>query len=165
MMRKTIIKEVIWLLGCLIAACLSHVFLAAGGALDINMHDTYIPGSLFGPNLSPSYFIFNYFITVGLWAYLVRALYFNFKVIPTDIILLIFAALVLYFLSDIIFIIHPPVLEPPVIDNKTPVKGLFYGGSYSNTYVWSSHIIRILLIAILAFTGFMIGRNWKKATT
>jgi len=160
-MKRTIITEVIWLGVCLIAAYLSYVFLAARAALDINMHDTYIVGGMFGPNLSLIYFVFTYFITIGFWVFLIRALYFNFSVILTDMIFLVFIGLVLYFLDYIIFVIHPPVIELPVIENTAPVKGLFYGGFYSNSYLWSVRIIKMSLVLILAFTGFMIGKRWK----
>ena len=160
-MKRTIIKEFIWLAGCLIAAMLLFGFVSDNKPLDINMHDTYIPGSLFGPNLSYTYFVFNYFIIISLWAYLIRSIYFNFMANQTNVILLVFTGLVLYFLGDIIYVIHPPGLEAAVDNTSAPVKGLFYGGSYSNSYFWGMRIIKTLLILILTFTGFMIGRNWK----
>jgi hypothetical protein len=137
MMKRIIIKEFIWLAGCLIGAFVLFELVPSRNAMDINMHDTYLIGGGFGGHLSSMYFVFTYFIIIGLWLYLIRALYFNFKIILTDIILLIFDGLVLYFLSDVIYIIHPPVIEPPVIDNKTSatVTGLFYGGSYFGSYM------------------------------
>jgi len=146
----------------LTAAFLLFWLLPERRALDINMHDTYILGSAFDPNLSSTYFIFNYFIVIGLWAYLIRSLYFNFTLILTNVMLLIFTGLVSYFLSDIMIVIHAPMFKPPVIDNTESVKGLFYGGSYSNSYLWSTRIIKMLLILILVFTGFIIGRKWKR---
>jgi hypothetical protein len=164
-MKRSIIFEIIWLTGSFIVAFLLFGFMRSDRALDINMHDTYLIGSGFVPNLSLMYFVFIYFIVIGFCLCLIRALYFSFKVILTDIILLIFAGLVLYFLSGVIYIIHPPVFESPLIDktSSAPVGGLFYGGSYSSSYLWGSRIIKIFLMFILAFTGFMIGRNWHKS--
>jgi len=159
-MKKTFIKELIWLAGCLIAAWLSCGFLVGGSALDINLHDTYMPGSLFGPNLSSTYSVFTYFVTIGFWVYLIRTLYFNFKIILTDIILLIFTGLILCFFNDIFFTTRFPMLNAPAIDNAAPVKGLFYGGDL-NSFLWGIRIIKTLLILLLAFTGFMIGKKWK----
>lgn len=161
LMKRTIIKELVCLLGCLIAAMLLFGFVPDNKPLDINMHDTYMPGSVFDPNLSSTYFVFNYFIIIGLWAYLIRTVYFNFNEIITAILLLIFTGLSLIFLSDIIFVIHPPVFNAPLIDNTAPVNGLFYGGDL-NSYPWGVRIIKMLLIFILAFTGFMVGRKWPK---
>ncbi|BAU55999.1 hypothetical protein [Mucilaginibacter gotjawali] len=160
-MNKKIRCEVLWLAGCLITAYLCYVLIAGGSALDINMHDTYLAGGLFGPNLSSAYFVFSYFVTIGFGVYLIRTLFFNFKVILTDIILLIFTGLVLCFFNEFLFVIHPPVLNSPAIDNTAPVKGLFYGGDL-NSYLWGIHIIKMLLIVLLTFTGFMLGRKWDK---
>jgi hypothetical protein len=162
-MKKKLIIELVWLAGIFVVSYLLFEFVAGNSALDINMHDTYIVGGVFGPNLSWPYFFFAYFITVGFGIYLIRVTYFSFSVIHTDIILLVFTGLFLCFLGDVIFIFHPSVLEAHLTDLSAPVKGLFYGGSYSNSHIWATYIIKVLLMLILSFTGFMIGKNWDKS--
>jgi hypothetical protein len=153
-MKKNIIKEFFWLAACLIAAFLVAELVTANNAADINMHDTYIAGS--GHALSSTYFVFGYFIIIGFCLYLIRAVYSKFSIMETDIILLVFAGLASCFLYDTIFIIHLPVIDDTAL---APVKGLFYGGSYSNSYIWGIRIIKIFLVFVLAFTGYMMGRH------
>jgi|GEM_PF-3432416 len=155
-MKRAIILEVIWLAAILVVSFLLVEFVSTGKAADINMHDTYIVGGAFGSNLTLTYFIFAYFTTIGFFVYLIRVVYFECKVILTDIVLLILTCLALYFLSDILFIVHPPVIDQT---SAAPIKGLFYGGSYSSSYTWGIRIVKIFLMLVLAFTGFMIGRN------
>lgn len=149
----------IWLAGSFIVAILLSVFVSSGKALDINLHDTYIIGGGFGRDLSLSSG-FAYFITLSFLIYFIRVLYFEFKVISANVIFLILTGLALYFLGDIIFILHPPVFDrlPPISE---PVNGLFYGNDSFRTTIWVPRLIKILLMLILAFTGFMIGKNWK----
>jgi hypothetical protein len=95
---------------------------------------------------------------------LTRVLYSEFKIILTNVVFLIFTGLVLYFLSDVILILHPPLAEPPGNTSSASVKGLFYAGSYSSSHFWVIRIMKIFLTFVLAFTGFMIGRNWSNTS-
>ena len=163
-MKRHLIIEVIGLAACLIAAFLLSLLVSTSNANDINLHDTYsvgVVGGAFGPHLTLAWFIFNYFIVSGFCIYLVRVLYFEFKVILTDVIFLVFTGLVLYFLSDILFILHPPI--PKMLETTTePSFNRYYSLTQIDSFadIWLPRLIKILLMLVLAFTSFMIGRNW-----
>jgi hypothetical protein len=165
-MKRKILFEFIWLAGCLIAASLLSFGFLNRSALDIELHDTYVVGGGFGQHLTTVPVWFSYFMLLVFWAYLVRAVYFKFKVVLTDIILLVFAGLALYFLSDIMFVVHPPVFRAPNSPelNSTPFIERYYAFTKINYFcdVWVPRLIKIFLILSLAFTGFKTGRNWSK---
>jgi hypothetical protein len=145
----------VWLIGLLITSILVFQFFGGNAALDINMHDTYINGQ----PLSSTTAIFFYFINIAFCVYFIRCLYYEFKVILTDAILLIVSGVLLYSLGGVLFIFFPPVIEKT---SSEPVKGLFYGSCYSHVYILASQLMKIFLMLILSFTGFMIGKNWRK---
>ena len=109
-------------------------------------------------------FIFAYFVTLGFGVYLARALYFNFTVIVADIGLLVMTMLFLLFFADILYIIHPPLMESVALHPKSSGK-LYYASTEVHSQSWIRHwiqtLVRLLLMFILIFTGFKIGRNWE----
>ncbi|MBS1504253.1 MAG: hypothetical protein JST32_19445 [Bacteroidetes bacterium] len=133
---KRAIKELAWILGTFITARLTYGIILGNSALDINMHDTYIVANGKPHNPSPTLFVFRWFIVLGIIAYLVRVLFAEFKIIVTDIILIVFAGLCLYFLGDIMFFLQLPG-------------------------IWLVGLIKVFLIVVLTLTSLMIGKNLK----
>jgi len=165
-MKRTIIIELIWLIGIGLASWVLFGIVSAGTALDISLHDTYIRNITDGTIqlMSVNSFIFAYFVSLGLSVYLVRALYFNFAAVVTDFGLLVMTLLFLFFFGNILYVIYPPDFES-IAPRPSAPPGLFYGFTevHSSLWirVWIQTLVRLLLMFILIFTGFKIGRNWK----
>src|SRR6185312_16231198 len=131
-MKKTIIEEFLWLIGCVIVSIL--LFASKQASLDIHLHDTYSLGIFLGPHFTAGLFIFYYFIMLGFCTYLMRVLYFEFKIIPADVVFLIFTGLVLYFLTDILFLLHPSRFKiPQTLETTTTASITRY---YDYTDIW-----------------------------
>lgn len=134
-MKKKILTEFIWLAGCLIASQIFSAFFINRSTLDINVHDTYTIGS----SMNSKYYYFFlpvlYFITYSFCVYLIRVSYFGFKIVHIAIIFLIFNALVLFYLANILFFLLPPNFEI-MHTNSESTRGLFYGNSGFYSRIW-----------------------------
>ena len=160
-MKKNILIELIWLLGCLVASQISLKFLSNNTPLDINLHDTYFRGPWMNPVYPHFYTPFINFLFVGFFVYFLRCLYFEFKKIRIAFILLVFTSLALFFIDSILFLAISYEMEGhDVITDQ--VKGLFYGGVPIYHNGWIGGCLKIFLILLLSFTSFIIGRNWRK---
>lgn len=158
---KKAINETIWLLGILLIAQLVYWLTMSNSAIDINMHDTFIVVDGRIQHSTATLIVFTWFIIVGFVIYLTRVLFFEFKIIATDIILVVFACLSLYFLSDILFVLHPAshLERLPRLSEMTTSPS--FNRYISPTHNYLPAIIKTFLIVVLAFTSFMTGRNFK----
>ena len=99
---------------------------------------------------------------------MVRAIFSKFKVTSITAILLVSTFLLILY-SEYLSSSHLKLMRWLLTRNMSvdgTVKGLFYGGDGSFLHIdkilpW----LKIFLILIFGFTGFMVGRNWNKATS
>ncbi len=165
-MKRRIIIELIWLIGIGLASWVLFGIIAGNTALDISLHDSYVRDITDGTTrvMSVNGFIFAYFVTLGFGVYLARALYFNFAVILADIGLLVMTMLFLFFFGNILYVIYPPLMESVALHPR-PSGELNYAVLEVHSQSWIRHwiqtLVRLLLMFILIFTGFKIGRNWE----
>jgi hypothetical protein len=158
-MKRIIIKEIIWLTGIFVFAFIAYGFISGNSGMDINLHDTYIvsDGGIQHPSMS--FLVFTYFITIGVCIYFVRAIYTKFEMILTAIILLIMAGLCLYFLGSVLFILRPLISDTPIPKYSEHTATPAFSSHISYMAIWLPRILRVFLISVLAFSGFMIGRK------
>lgn len=147
-MKKQIIFEVIWLAGLFVLSFL--ISLAPGiQPLDINMHDTFImvDGHAYTPTLY-SYPVAIYIVILCVF-YFVRCLFKRFNDLIADIGLLVSTAIALFFFGDIVMTFTVSLMHFAAMPG---LKHWFY-------------YLRIVLMIILVWDVFMIGRNWKNQQT
>jgi hypothetical protein len=163
-MKKVIFIEMAWLAGLFVLAFFVYEWLFTNRALDINAHDTYnADGSVYSPGFQiiPGLFFFAAFI-----AYLVRTIVFKFKIARITIISVVFNCLLLTYIgriyqSEVDFFAS---MFSESTNNNSIVKGLFYGGD-SSVFSGIRYLswLEAFLILTLAFSSFMIGRNWRRS--
>jgi hypothetical protein len=146
---KPILKELIWLIGILLFSLLIFGVILGNSALDINMHDTYISenGQISQPPFISN--IFSVFIAISFLIYLVRVCYNRFKKNAVNLALMIITGLgIFYFSTNIILYL-----------TATNVGSVWF--NYSKGLILMYYFIKVLLITVLGFTGFMTGKNFR----
>lgn len=159
-MKRAII-ELLWLIGILTIATIICLFRFSNSATDINMHDTYFleDGRVQHPTVTLIVFI--YFVLFGFVISQTRVLFFGLKIIETNIVLIAFAGLCLYFLGDVWYVLHPQshFERLPRLSGVTTTPS--FNRYSSTTHNWLPATIKMYLITVLTFTSFMTGRSFK----
>lgn len=159
---KTALKESIWLIGIAVVSILIYRLYLGNSAADISMHDTYIITDGGIVVSSGGMLAFTWFIVFGFIVYLTRALFFEFKMIVTSIILICFTALCLYFSPYILHILHAPD-RPPILSVTTTEHPVF-NHYISPTHAWFPVFVRIFMIVVLVVASFNIGKGFKTSS-
>jgi hypothetical protein len=147
---KPILKELIWLTGILLLSILIYGIVVGNTAIDINMHDTYILGNGQISQPSSTTNILSVFIGISLLIYLARVSYYRFKKTPANLVLMICNGLALFYFSTNI-----------ILYLTATNTGSIWFLNYSKALILTYYFIKILLITVLGFTGFMTGRNFR----
>ena len=144
---KPILKELIWLVGVLLVSLLINGIIIGNSAIDINMHDTYIleNGQLGHPSFTSNFL--SILIAVSFLIYLARVSYNGFKETTVNLILSAGIA-IFYFSTNIVLYL-----------TASNVGSVWF--NYSKGLILTYYFIKILLIVVLSFTGFMTGKNFR----
>tara|TARA_R110002049_G_scaffold234671_2_gene407938 strand:+ start:3205 stop:3687 length:483 start_codon:yes stop_codon:yes gene_type:complete len=155
-------KEVFWFFGVLLLTLVSSlaVFgfeaLKTDAAFDINIHDSYFVFSNRPPTVAFILFIF-------FSIYFFRMLKGGFKNSTVNVIFIftnILFVLALFKINSIVNVMSNIKIDSEsyaTLDKVSPVENLF--NMFSNVL----YVIQIIVLFLLAYSGFKAGRNYKAA--
>lgn len=154
-------KEIIWLIGTIIFVLLVHfaIFgmngLQTDATLDINIYDTYLV-------ISSSHFMLLSTVLIFFGIYLVRMLRRNFKNLTANLMFMIANILMILLCVHIIKIIGS-VTEIPSTTEHSPLNDGIENRTGNRFEIFSNtlFITQILLLALLSYSGFKTGVNYK----
>ncbi|RMB56034.1 hypothetical protein EAX61_16305 [Dokdonia sinensis] len=150
-------KEIFWLIGTAIFVLILNFSLfgvngfKAESVTDINIHDTYFVIANF-------HFILLLSVLIFFSVYLLRMLRRNFKNLTVNLIFMICGILSIWVLTGIISIVSSYIGVTETTEYNLPVTNTMFDNVSKLLY-----LILIIIVILIAYSGFKTGLNYRKA--
>ena len=148
-------KEIFWLIGTTILVLILNTLIfgiegfKSDSTIDINIHDTYFVIANF-------HFILLFTVLIFFGVYLTRMLRRNYKNLTANLIFMISGLMSIWVLTGMISIVNSYVGISKTTEYNLPVTNNIFDNFSTVLYT-----IQIIIIGLIAYSGFKTGRNYK----